>query len=186
MAPMNDPDPRNPDAQALRQQSARAKAEAEVDAALSGLYERLSRSNGRPVEMTEAEFNAMRRRPSVAGNVGNRNLKTWTMDESEHLPKVRRRAVVLLHERDKGIYSICLTSVALEFRRPHPASASIDHKVLTSFGGPDIWGNVQLAHFQCNMERGTEPVGALAPSKALFRLERAIHKYEHPDRMAQG
>ncbi|MDP9982964.1 5-methylcytosine-specific restriction endonuclease McrA [Pseudarthrobacter oxydans] len=180
---MNDRDPSYGDAQALKQQSARAKAGAEVNAALTDFYERLSSG---PTLMTDTEFAAMRRSPSTAGNVGNRNLKTWTMDDSERLPKVRRRAVILLHERDKGICAICHTSVALEFRLPHPASASIDHKVLTSFGGPDIWGNVQLVHLQCNMERGTESVGALAPSKAFSRLERAIHKYERPGRLVKG
>ena len=52
-----------------------------------------------------------------------------------------------LYVRDGGICQLCNTPVSRQ-------DASIDHKVPISLGGPNLWSNVQLAHFTCNARKG--------------------------------
>jgi 5-methylcytosine-specific restriction endonuclease McrA len=37
---------------------------------------------------------------------------------------------------------------------PHPRAATVDHVVPLSRGGGHTWGNVQCAHYECNMRKG--------------------------------
>ena len=51
-----------------------------------------------------------------------------------------------VYTRDKGICVIC--------KEPCPkGDASLDHVIPLSKGGSHTWGNIQLAHFNCNSQK---------------------------------
>lgn len=52
--------------------------------------------------------------------------------------------------RDGWICQLCAAPVLPFVRWPHPRSASIDHIVPVSRGGPHVESNLQLAHLGCN------------------------------------
>lgn len=49
--------------------------------------------------------------------------------------------------RDKGICGICKSICARK-------EASLDHIIALSNKGPHTWNNIQLAHFNCNAQKG--------------------------------
>lgn len=65
-----------------------------------------------------------------------------------------------LFKRDGGICQICGKKCNWDdkaYGKFGPTYPSIDHIVPKSKGGPHTWGNVQLAHFICNMRKSTKP-----------------------------
>jgi 5-methylcytosine-specific restriction endonuclease McrA len=77
-------------------------------------------------------------------------------------PKPRRRGrhnfsrsfVKAVIEKADGKCQLCGSPVDLSLVSPHPLSASIDHIVPKSKGGPRNIQNCQLAHRQCNIDKG--------------------------------
>lgn len=69
-----------------------------------------------------------------------------------------RRPIV--YERDNWICQICTGRIHRTARAPHPKSASLDHIVPMSLGGPHLYSNVQAAHFECNWQKGAGLVEA--------------------------
>lgn len=60
-----------------------------------------------------------------------------------------------IYKRDGGICQLCGKKVSLRYKAPHPLSATLDHIIPLSRGGTHEPKNVQLAHWICNVKRGT-------------------------------
>ncbi len=58
-----------------------------------------------------------------------------------------------LHKRDKGICGICGKKVDLRLSYNNFKAATIDHILPLAKGGWHEWGNVQLAHRECNNKK---------------------------------
>lgn len=56
-------------------------------------------------------------------------------------------------ERDRWRCQLCGTKVDRALAWPHPRSASLDHVVPLSKGGPHSKANAQLAHLECNLRK---------------------------------
>lgn len=56
-------------------------------------------------------------------------------------------------ERDGWICGLCGAPVDRDRAYPDPVSASLDHIVPLSFGGPHTRDNTQLAHLGCNLAK---------------------------------
>lgn len=63
----------------------------------------------------------------------------------------------VVFDRDKGICQLCGKHVGT-YPVPHPLAATIDHIVPLSRGGVHAYGNVQIAHFSCNVRKQNAPV----------------------------
>lgn len=59
--------------------------------------------------------------------------------------------------RDGWVCQLCADPVLPFVRWPHPRSASIDHTVPISRGGPHVESNLQLAHLGCNAAKRDRP-----------------------------
>lgn len=59
-----------------------------------------------------------------------------------------------IFERDGWVCGLCDETVDKRLKYPDPKSASLDHVVPLSLGGPHTRANVQLAHFDCNVRKG--------------------------------
>jgi 5-methylcytosine-specific restriction endonuclease McrA len=59
-----------------------------------------------------------------------------------------------VYARDGWICGICTEHVDSAIKWPAPFSASLDHIVPLSKGGPHTRANTQLAHLACNMQKG--------------------------------
>lgn len=69
--------------------------------------------------------------------------------------------------RDKWRCGICHRKVSQKLRHPDAMSATIDHVIPISQGGPNVMENVQLAHFHCNSlkrDRGFGQMSLLSPA----------------------
>lgn len=66
-----------------------------------------------------------------------------------------------IYKRDAGICGLCRQRVSRRFKPNHPRSATIDHIVPISKGGPHVRSNVQLAHYGCNSAKRDRPLGQL-------------------------
>jgi 5-methylcytosine-specific restriction endonuclease McrA len=71
----------------------------------------------------------------------------------EHIDKVR------VFERDKWRCGICHRKVDKRLTYPHPRSASLDHIIPRSQGGPHLYINVQCSHLSCNLRKRTKSCG---------------------------
>lgn len=56
-------------------------------------------------------------------------------------------------ERDGWRCGICAKRIDRALAYPHPRSASLDHVVPISLGGPHTYANTRIAHLQCNLDR---------------------------------
>lgn len=85
--------------------------------------------------------------------------------EAKRSADQRRRAIKLgatvenfksveVFERDGWICGLCGESVDRSLSWPHPQSASLDHVLPLSRGGPHSKANSQLAHLSCNVIKG--------------------------------
>lgn len=61
--------------------------------------------------------------------------------------------------RDGWRCGICGKAVDRRIKSPHPMSASLDHIIPMSLGGPHLPHNVQCAHFGCNSRKCNKPMG---------------------------
>jgi hypothetical protein len=68
-------------------------------------------------------------------------------------------------ERDGYRCQLCGEAVAMGELVPHPKAPTIDHIVPLVSGGDDTRANIWLAHFLCNVRKGTRPL-----SEVLARL----------------
>lgn len=66
-------------------------------------------------------------------------------------------------DRDGWICQLCGEDVDPELAYPDPMSASLDHTVPMSKGGPHTYGNTQLAHWWCNVLKG-DALNEVTPS----------------------
>lgn len=84
----------------------------------------------------------------------------------------KRRAIILgngakpyevinIFKRDKFICQICHKKVSKKEKWPHPLSASIDHIIPVSSGGPDAPHNIQTTHLRCNLVKHAKAFGQL-------------------------
>lgn len=75
-------------------------------------------------------------------------------------PGAERISRTAVCERDNWICGICHQPVDSTLKHPHPMSATTDHIVPLSVGGPHTYANIQLAHLRCNASKGkrSEPV----------------------------
>jgi 5-methylcytosine-specific restriction endonuclease McrA len=60
---------------------------------------------------------------------------------------------VAIFERDGWKCGLCGDPVDSDLSYPHPQSASLDHIVPISRGGPHTYDNVQCAHLSCNRDK---------------------------------
>jgi 5-methylcytosine-specific restriction endonuclease McrA len=59
-----------------------------------------------------------------------------------------------VYARDAWTCGLCSEPVDELLAWPDPRSASLDHILPLSKGGPHAFANVQLAHLGCNVEKG--------------------------------
>lgn len=59
-----------------------------------------------------------------------------------------------IFERDRWTCGICSRLVDAALSWPHPMSASLDHVIPMSKGGPHLPSNAQCAHLICNVGKG--------------------------------
>ncbi len=64
-----------------------------------------------------------------------------------------------IFDRDRWVCGVCREKINRRLRHPHPRSASLDHIVPLSQGGPHTRANVRAAHLQCNVRRGNRGGG---------------------------
>jgi 5-methylcytosine-specific restriction endonuclease McrA len=57
-------------------------------------------------------------------------------------------------DRDGWRCGICRRRIDKTKDWPDPRSASLDHVIPLSEGGPHVRSNVRIAHLDCNMKRG--------------------------------
>lgn len=116
-----------------------------------------SKSCARKMEIREG------RHPIMAGKLRDENpdwkrnkAAKWTQKRRAKLASVEHEPYVLteIAERDGFRCGICRRKVRMDLRYPHPRSASVDHIAPISWGGGDIPSNVQLAHLDCNRNKG--------------------------------
>lgn len=60
---------------------------------------------------------------------------------------------IVVYERDGWRCGICRRRIRRTLRHPHPQSASLDHIVPMSLGGPHTYVNCQAAHLVCNLSK---------------------------------
>lgn len=69
-----------------------------------------------------------------------------------------RTVTLKLAKQDGWDCALCGTPVDSSYYFPHPLAPTVDHKIAVVSGGTDEWGNLQLAHFRCNVRRGATPL----------------------------
>lgn len=69
-------------------------------------------------------------------------------------PKVKRRRIRQLLERDGNCCWICKQPFDLKLQRTAQMAATLDHVIPTSRGGSNGVSNLRLAHRRCNANRG--------------------------------
>jgi len=75
-----------------------------------------------------------------------------------HSKKLRsKKFKAKVFERDGWICQICGEKINKTYYYPHPKSASVDHIIPVSLGGPDELYNMQAAHLICNIMKGNNP-----------------------------
>ena len=94
----------------------------------------------------------------------------------------RRKAVLELHARDKGLCWLCgdAVDIGIVLRMVHPGSPVADHVDPKSAGGLLVWGNVRLAHRQCNALRSNYPPETFSREEYRESLRDKTFIYEHP------
>lgn len=68
-------------------------------------------------------------------------------DGSPYIPQ-------MIFERDNWICGFCRFPIDANYRFPHDLSATIDHIIPLSLGGPHLPNNVRAAHHYCNSVNG--------------------------------
>ncbi|SDN08696.1 HNH endonuclease, partial [Cryobacterium flavum] len=99
-------------------------------------------------------------RPTIGHNyhltsIGASKRRHETRDGSTRLPKsvpLRRLAALYLHAEFGGVCELCDRAIDATLPTGHPARIQIDHIEATTYGGPDVWGNVRVVHGTCNSE----------------------------------
>jgi len=83
--------------------------------------------------------------------------------KTRHYQAVRRGAkraerftVVSIMDRDGWVCGICGDPVSKDLKWPHPMSASLDHIVPVSKGGPHTRLNTQCSHLTCNQKKSAK------------------------------
>lgn len=64
-----------------------------------------------------------------------------------------------IFERDQWRCGLCGGKVDGSLDHPDPRSASLDHIVPFDAGGHHVRANVQCSHLECNLSKGTRPMG---------------------------
>lgn len=72
-----------------------------------------------------------------------------------------------IFERDGWICYLCESDIDPTLSWPHPMSASIDHVVPLSRGGPDTRANVKASHLRCNLRKSASLLEADEEEGAL-------------------
>lgn len=73
-----------------------------------------------------------------------------------------------IYQRDQWVCGLCYGPIDRQAKAPHPQSASLDHIIPLSLGGPHLPDNVQCAHFGCNTKKGNRmPVASPAQSRQV-------------------
>lgn len=87
-------------------------------------------------------------------------VRGWKRDR-ENRRRARKASVASevftsqeIFDRDRWVCGICQQVVDPSIRWPDGRSASLDHVLPISRGGPHTRANVQLAHLSCNMQKG--------------------------------
>lgn len=87
----------------------------------------------------------------------------WAKGDGSHRRRARRHGVTYepvdrreVYVRDGYVCGVCLELVNPELQFPHPLSASLDHVIPISKGGPHLYWNVQTAHLWCNLMKGAD------------------------------
>lgn len=129
----------------------------------SRAYNDRRRADGRMAALTvqqrdyHAEYN--RQRVVTHGSLRQRYPETMRVHD------LRRRALKVgaeceyvqpaeVYVRDGWICGLCYAPVDPLTTYPDPQSASLDHVVPLSKGGPHTYANTQLAHLSCNVAKG--------------------------------
>lgn len=104
-------------------------------------------------------------------------------DKTVRVPSDPKKALRLLYYRDGGICQLCGLKVHLGIPKNHPGSANKDH--VHPVGREDrksrirdTWGNLQLAHRQCNLERNDGPIERLSIKEYRQYLLSAVERFE--------
>lgn len=91
------------------------------------------------------------RQARLAGTYSGDNHRQRARHYGVAYEPINSRAV---YDRDGWICGICDGAVDPGLAFPDLMSASLDHIVPMSLGGPHLWHNVQLAHLICNSRKG--------------------------------
>jgi len=93
-----------------------------------------------------------------ADELQSRKRARWRRDGAKRKASYRLQAELFdpveIFERDKWVCGICELPVESALKWPHPLSASLDHIVALSLGGPHTRANTRLAHLRCNSKLG--------------------------------
>lgn len=77
----------------------------------------------------------------------------------QHGVEYERIDRTVVYQRDGWRCGICQRKVDRRLKSPHPMSASLDHIVPMSHGGPHLYVNVQCAHHLCNSLKSDRGAG---------------------------
>lgn len=107
----------------------------------------------------------------------NQRTGAGTAGTHRYLARKRRQIVEQftnreIFERDGWECRVCGDSVDQSVRWPHPLSATLDHILPVSKGGPHARSNVQLAHAFCNLSKSD---GEVERAVASFKARRIAH-----------
>lgn len=80
------------------------------------------------------------------------DLRRARMHRVDYEPLDRRE----VFERDEWVCGLCGEQIDPELKYPDRMSASLDHLIPVSEGGPHTMSNVQASHWICNVRRGTK------------------------------
>lgn len=82
------------------------------------------------------------------------------LDGGNHRQRARKFGVsyeyinpLTVYTRDEWTCRLCHQPIDPHATFPHPHSASLDHAVPISRGGPHTYDNVQAAHLRCNIRK---------------------------------
>jgi 5-methylcytosine-specific restriction endonuclease McrA len=126
-----------------------------------------SRTCGQSLRQSEARAT---REPNFRSAAHNKSDKKRANRLGVEYELIDRQTVYL---RDKWICGICKGAVNPGLKYPNKGSASLDHIIPISKGGPHLYINVQCAHLGCNWHKRDNVDGVVVSMGGILSTEGA-------------